>query len=120
TVHFRFAGYSVGAGHFLASSSTEVIGGAPQQEQTGKAYIFSIDKQLNILFELRGKKLGSYFGAAVCAVDLNSDGLSDLLVGAPMESTIREEGRVYVYINSGSVSIFSQNTLYHSCSCITS
>lgn len=52
-------------------------------------------------------QLGSYFGAAVCAVDLNSDGLSDLLVGAPMESTIREEGRVYVYINSGSVSIFS-------------
>lgn len=40
-------------------------------------------------------------------MDLNSDGFSDLLVGAPMQSTIREEGRVYVYINSGSVSIFS-------------
>ncbi|XP_065526263.1 integrin alpha-4 isoform X1 [Lathamus discolor] len=97
-----YLGYSVGAGHFLTSTSTEVIGGAPQQEQTGKAYIFSIEEDLNILFELRGKKLGSYFGAAVCAVDLNSDGLSDLLVGAPMQSTIREEGRVYVYINSGS------------------
>ncbi|NXP54235.1 ITA4 protein, partial [Heliornis fulica] len=97
-----YLGYSVGAGHFLTSTSIEVIGGAPQQEQTGKAYIFSIEKQLNILFELRGKKLGSYFGAAVCAVDLNSDGLSDLLVGAPMQSTIREEGRVYVYINTGS------------------
>ncbi|XP_064017861.1 integrin alpha-4 isoform X1 [Pogoniulus pusillus] len=97
-----YLGYSVGAGHFLTPDSIEVIGGAPQQEQTGKAYIFSIEKQLNILFELRGKKLGSYFGAAICAVDLNSDGLSDLLVGAPMQSTIREEGRVYVYINSGS------------------
>uniref|UniRef100_A0A8B9P338 Integrin subunit alpha 4 n=1 Tax=Apteryx owenii TaxID=8824 RepID=A0A8B9P338_APTOW len=97
-----YLGYSVGAGHFLTSASTEVIGGAPQQEQTGKAYIFSIEKQLNILFELKGKKLGSYFGAAVCAVDLTSDGLSDLLVGAPMQSTIREEGRVFVYINSGS------------------
>ncbi|XP_035757337.1 integrin alpha-4 [Egretta garzetta] len=97
-----YLGYSVGAGHFLTPASMEVIGGAPQQEQTGKAYIFSIGKQLNILFELKGKKLGSYFGAAVCAVDLNSDGLSDLLVGAPMQSTIREEGRVYVYINSGS------------------
>ncbi|NWI85279.1 ITA4 protein, partial [Pitta sordida] len=97
-----YLGYSVGAGRFLTPSSTEVIAGAPQQEQTGKAYIFSIETQLNILFELRGKKLGSYFGAAVCAVDLNSDGLSDLLVGAPMQSTIREEGRVYVYINSGS------------------
>nr|XP_006121755.2 integrin alpha-4 [Pelodiscus sinensis] len=98
-----YLGYAVGAGHFLTPTSTEVIGGAPQQEQTGKAYIFSIGaKQLNILFELKGKKLGSYFGAAVCAVDLNTDGLSDLLVGAPMQSKIREEGRVYVYINSGS------------------
>ncbi|NWV76406.1 ITA4 protein, partial [Dasyornis broadbenti] len=97
-----YLGYSVGAGHFLTPASTEVIGGAPQQEQTGKAYIFSVEKQLNILFELRGKKLGSYFGASVCAVDLDSDGFSDLLVGAPMYSTIREEGRVYVYINSGS------------------
>lgn len=49
-------------------------------------------------------QLGSYFGASVCAVDLNADGFSDLLVGAPMQSSIREEGRVFVYINSGSVS----------------
>ncbi|EGW04811.1 Integrin alpha-4 [Cricetulus griseus] len=47
------------------------------------------------------EQLGSYFGASICAVDLNADSFSDLLVGAPMESTIREEGRVYVYINSG-------------------
>lgn len=47
------------------------------------------------------EQLGSYFGASVCAVDLNADGFSDLLVGAPMQSTIREEGRVFVYINSG-------------------
>ncbi|CAM5089538.1 unnamed protein product [Natator depressus] len=98
-----YLGYAVGAGHFLTPASTEVIGGAPQQEQTGKAYIFSIGTRgLNILSELKGKKLGSYFGAAVCAVDLNTDGLSDLLVGAPMQSKVREEGRVYVYINSGS------------------
>ncbi|XP_058045387.1 integrin alpha-4 [Ahaetulla prasina] len=98
-----YLGYSVGAGHFLSASSSEVIGGAPQQEQTGKVYIFKIEpKQLSILSELRGKKFGSYFGATVCAVDLNGDGLSDLLVGAPMHSKVREEGRVYVYLNSGS------------------
>lgn len=54
-------------------------------------------------------QLGSYFGASVCAVDLNADGFSDLLVGAPMQSTIREEGRVFVYINSGSVSLIADH-----------
>uniref|UniRef100_A0A8C5MBW3 Integrin subunit alpha 4 n=1 Tax=Leptobrachium leishanense TaxID=445787 RepID=A0A8C5MBW3_9ANUR len=103
TVKFgSYLGYSVGVGHFQATDSYEVVGGAPQQEQIGKAYIFSFGKtQLNILFEVAGKKIGSYFGAAVCAVDLNGDGLSDLLVGAPMQSNIREEGRVFVYINTG-------------------
>ncbi|XP_043931197.1 integrin alpha-4 [Protopterus annectens] len=97
-----YLGYAVGAGHFVSPSSTEIIGGAPQQEQTGRAYIFSYERnKLKILFEDKGKKIGSYFGAAVCAADLNADGLSDLLIGAPTYSTVREEGRVYVYINNG-------------------
>ncbi|KAJ8416929.1 hypothetical protein AAFF_G00328070 [Aldrovandia affinis] len=97
-----YLGYSVGAGHFLHPESTEVVGGAPQYEQIGKAIIFKIEsKNLEIIFQAKGKKLGSYFGAAVCAVDLNSDGLSDLLVGAPMYSMIREEGRVHIYMNNG-------------------
>ncbi|XP_077010477.1 integrin alpha-4 isoform X2 [Tamandua tetradactyla] len=104
-----YLGYSVGAGHFRSQHTIEVVGGAPQHEQIGKAYIFSIDeKELNILYEMKGKKLGSYFGASICAVDLNADGLSDLLVGAPMQSTVREEGRVFVYINSGSEAVMNE------------
>ncbi|XP_012884259.1 PREDICTED: integrin alpha-4 [Dipodomys ordii] len=104
-----YLGYSVGAGHFRSQQSTEVVGGAPQHEQIGKAYIFSIEeKELNILYEMKGKKLGSYFGASVCAVDLNADGFSDLLVGAPMQSTIREEGRVFVYINTGTGAVMNE------------
>nr|XP_046259995.1 integrin alpha-4 [Scatophagus argus] len=98
-----YLGYSVGAGHFLSPVSVEVVGGAPQYHQKGKVFIFTVDRSmLRIVSEVSGKELGSYFGSSVCAVDLNSDGLSDLLVGAPMATGItREEGRVHVYINQG-------------------
>lgn len=48
--------------------------------------------------------MGSYFGSSLCAVDLNQDGLSDLLVGAPMHSQLRDEGQVTVYLSKGNVS----------------
>ncbi|KAI4544040.1 hypothetical protein MG293_004306 [Ovis ammon polii] len=105
-----YLGYSVGAGHFRSQHSTEVVGGAPQHEQIGKVritFLKFIPSKRNSCFFLNDwiwfalEQLGSYFGASICAVDLNADGFSDLLVGAPMQSTIREEGRVFVYINSG-------------------
>ncbi|KAF4086623.1 hypothetical protein AMELA_G00085660 [Ameiurus melas] len=101
-----YLGYSVSAGHFLHPNTMEIVGGAPQHGQTGKAYIFTVEgNTLQILNETSGSQLGSYYGASVCSVDLNADGLSDLLVGAPMFSTLREEGRVYVYINQGQVNM---------------
>lgn len=52
----------------------------------------------------------------MCAVDLNADGLSDLLVGAPMATGgAMEEGRVHVYINQGQVG--APRTLEFSPSC---
>ncbi|XP_061917409.1 integrin alpha-4 [Entelurus aequoreus] len=98
-----YLGYSVGAGHFLNAASLEVVGGAPQYNQRGKVFILSVDgNMLRVLAHVAGSELGSYFGASVCAVDLNADGLSDLLVGAPMATGhSREEGRVHVYINQG-------------------
>ncbi|XP_053184061.1 integrin alpha-4 [Scomber japonicus] len=98
-----YLGYSVGAGHFLSPSSTEVVGGAPQYNQKGKVFIFSAEKALlQVVSSVSGKELGSYFGSSVCVVDLNADGLSDLLVGAPLAvGAARDEGRVHVYINQG-------------------
>lgn len=98
-----YLGYSVGAGHFLSSSSVEVVGGAPQYNQTGKVFIFSVEQnKLKVLNSISGREFGSYFGASLCVLDLNADGLSDLMVGAPMATgASREEGRVHVYINQG-------------------
>ena len=49
----------------------------------------------------------------LCAVDVNGDQLDDVLVGAPLYSTnITEEGRVYVYLNKGSVCAFSFHLNY--------
>uniref|UniRef100_A0A665WCL6 Integrin alpha 4 n=1 Tax=Echeneis naucrates TaxID=173247 RepID=A0A665WCL6_ECHNA len=102
-----YLGYSVGAGHFLSPATVEVVGGAPQYNQRGKVFIFTVVKDmLRIISEVSGRELGSYFGSSVCIVDLNADGLSDLLVGAPMATGVtREEGRVHVYINQGQVSM---------------
>jgi len=48
--------------------------------------------------------MGEYFGAALCAVDVNNDGFDDLIVGAPLNSNNQEEGRIYVYLSDGTVS----------------
>uniref|UniRef100_A0A3B3TLJ3 Integrin alpha-3-like n=1 Tax=Poecilia latipinna TaxID=48699 RepID=A0A3B3TLJ3_9TELE len=60
-------------------------------------------KDLVIQQTLRGQQVGSYFGNVVVAVDLNSDGWNDLLVGAPFYFNRQQEvgGAVYVYMNAG-------------------
>lgn len=47
-----------------------------------------------------GLQIGSYFGSVLCPVDVNADGVTDLLlVGAPMYMSEEksETGRVYLF-----------------------
>uniref|UniRef100_A0A3Q3A848 Integrin, alpha 5 (fibronectin receptor, alpha polypeptide) n=1 Tax=Kryptolebias marmoratus TaxID=37003 RepID=A0A3Q3A848_KRYMA len=60
---------------------------------------------------MAGVWLGSYFGYALATTDINSDGMIDLLVGAPMlmvrgsDNRLEEMGRVYVYLQRGPLNL---------------
>lgn len=110
--HYRYLGYAVATGHFTQRTSLEIVGGAPQDGGIGKVYIFKIDiDKLSTISTIPGKEVGSYFGSSLCTVDLNSDGYSDLLVGAPMFTQIRDEGQVTVFINRGNAALEEQQLL---------
>ncbi|XP_011945388.1 PREDICTED: integrin alpha-D isoform X3 [Cercocebus atys] len=59
--------------------------GAPRYQHTGKAAIFTqVSGQWRLKAEVTGTKIGSYFGASLCSVDVDGDGSTDLiLIGAP-------------------------------------
>uniref|UniRef100_A0A665WPY2 Uncharacterized protein n=1 Tax=Echeneis naucrates TaxID=173247 RepID=A0A665WPY2_ECHNA len=91
---YSYLGYAVTAGHFSSPNVIDIAAGAPQHSGSGKVRDFIFLLYLPLL-------MGSYFGSSLCAVDLNQDGLSDLLVGAPMHSQLRDEGQVSVYLSKG-------------------
>jgi hypothetical protein len=51
-------------------------------------------------FTLQGVNAGDYAGAAVATLDVNGDGLKDILIGAPGAKRARGEGYI-VFGNSG-------------------
>ncbi|XP_071102505.1 integrin alpha-4-like isoform X1 [Haliotis cracherodii] len=91
-----YIGYAITTAH-LSSDAVFIIAGGPRAENKGKVFIY--DYNFDVMLVLEGHQFGSYFGASLCAADLNGDGLDDLIVGAPLFSEVTDEGQVYVYIN---------------------
>lgn len=92
------------------------VSGGPSIVQTNllpQVYIFDYhvatnngeEHRMEIIRELEGEEMGEYFGAALCVLDVNGDGLEDVIVGAPHygEKTTWDQGRIYVYITTVSL-----------------
>ncbi|XP_049907634.1 integrin alpha-2 [Epinephelus moara] len=98
--HSSLLGYSVTT---LSDGSVEYfVAGAPRSNHSGQVIVYTVNaqKQTAIIDSERGKQIGSYFGSVLCPLDVDKDGVTDLLlVGAPMfmSDLKKEEGRVYVF-----------------------
>ncbi|XP_076832480.1 integrin alpha-E [Brachyhypopomus gauderio] len=89
---FSYLGYSVTSARL--TNKTLYISGAPRYNLTGAVFVFDGACE-NVL---TGDQVGSYFGAVLCALDVDGDEETDhLLVGAPHFHTRGEEGKVVVY-----------------------
>ncbi|CAL8237626.1 unnamed protein product [Lota lota] len=98
-LHSSYMGYSVAAG--VKDSVTLYFTGAPRYKHTGQVVLFrKTDNTWKVVQRVTGEQIGSYFGAELCQVDVQSDGNTDfLLVGAPLFHYPQEEreGQIYVY-----------------------
>uniref|UniRef100_A0A3Q3MM12 Integrin alpha-L-like n=1 Tax=Labrus bergylta TaxID=56723 RepID=A0A3Q3MM12_9LABR len=94
-----YIGYSVSVGQ--RSNAPLYFTGAPRFLHIGQVVLFQHNgKKWDAAQRVLGDKFGSYFGAELCSVDVNSDGDTDfLLVGAPLfyQPTEKREGHIYVY-----------------------
>uniref|UniRef100_A0A8B9JQ70 Integrin, alpha 2 (CD49B, alpha 2 subunit of VLA-2 receptor), tandem duplicate 2 n=1 Tax=Astyanax mexicanus TaxID=7994 RepID=A0A8B9JQ70_ASTMX len=98
--HSSLLGYSVST--LVDSSAEYFVAGAPRSNHTGQVvvYILNSQRQPRIIDSQRGDQIGSYFGSVLCPLDVDRDGVTDLLlVGAPMymSDQKKETGKVYVF-----------------------
>ncbi|XP_069041091.1 integrin alpha-10 [Lepisosteus oculatus] len=99
--HAAYLGYTVSS-VTVKNGKRLYIAGAPRFRHKGKVILFDLKRNGDVTISqaLNGEQIGSYFGSEVCPVDVNRDGVTDvLLVAAPMYlgSGNKEAGRVYVY-----------------------
>ncbi|XP_072109840.1 integrin alpha-8 [Mobula birostris] len=100
----NYLGYSVAVGEFTGDSEQEFVAGIPRGAQA-VGYVAIINAtDMTFIQNFTGEKMASYFGHTVAVSDINSDGLDDVLVGAPLfmdqesDGKLKEVGQVYLYL----------------------
>uniref|UniRef100_A0A8D0DJ81 Integrin subunit alpha 5 n=1 Tax=Salvator merianae TaxID=96440 RepID=A0A8D0DJ81_SALMN len=99
-----YLGYSVAVGEFSGDSTEDFVAGVPKGNLTYGYVTILNGSDIRPLYNFSGEQMAAYFGYAVAATDINSDGLDDLLVGAPLfmakteDGRVQEVGRVYIYL----------------------
>ncbi|KAL1263791.1 hypothetical protein QQF64_004146, partial [Cirrhinus molitorella] len=93
--HESYLGYSMAVA--TVARINYAILGAPRYKHQGQVIVSQAGQYK--LLESPKPQIGSYFGADVCVVDLNSDSETDiLLISAPTYMDPDREGKVFVYI----------------------
>ncbi|XP_029293609.1 integrin alpha-X [Cottoperca gobio] len=105
-----YMGYSVSVGE--KKNAALYFTGAPRFEHKGQVVLFRHDgKNWIVADRINGEQIGSYFGAELCSVDVDSDGNMDfLLVGAPLfyQAHEKKEGQIYVYTLTDEIQLKSE------------
>jgi len=106
-------GYSVtGAGDFNGDGYADVVVGAYTSGTSGKAFLYYGGAVMNNVADLLfiGAGSGSSFGYSVSSAgDMNADGYSDIIIGAPAESS--SAGKTYIYFGGSSPNVIEDVTI---------
>ncbi|XP_005089679.2 integrin alpha-4 [Aplysia californica] len=102
---YGYEGYSVKLGKFCNPPEICLATGAPRLNRHGVVSIYKwLDKKkLTVISLIEGTQVWSFFGASLCAVDIDGDGYDELLIGAPQYSDLsdkedgHDQGRVFIY-----------------------
>ncbi|XP_071627981.1 integrin alpha-5-like [Temnothorax longispinosus] len=92
-------GYAVTSGYYFNQNQPFYACGDPGWNYVGQVAVVNLNGDfVSLITNLRGTDIGEFFGASLASGDLNSDGLHDLVVGAPHWGN--DNGRIYIYLGS--------------------
>ncbi|CAF1211795.1 unnamed protein product [Adineta ricciae] len=101
-----YRGYAVAVGNFNGDDNQEIIVSIPKlHNYRGAVEIMNSNLDESSIRTINGTQIGEYFGASLCVIDIDNDGLDDLLIGAPLY-TVKKDGRILA--DAGRVDIYYQ------------